>query len=93
MVTHDEGWFQGYGSQRLYYQSWRGEDPAQAGMVIVHGAGDHSGRFDRIVQPVAQSGIAVFAFDLRGFGRSTGKKVISTPGKNTAPICVYLSMW
>lgn len=74
MVTHDEGWFQGYEDQRLYYQSWRGEDLAQAGMVIVHGAGDHSGRFDRIVQPVVQSGIAVFAFDLRGFGRSPGKK-------------------
>jgi acylglycerol lipase len=42
--------------------------------VIVHGLGDHGGRFHSFASELAQSGIAVQAIDLIGHGRSPGKR-------------------
>ncbi|CAN5812471.1 alpha/beta hydrolase [soil metagenome] len=57
----------------LYYRSLR---PAKerAVLVLVHGLGEHSGRYERLSRTLADAGVAVFAFDLRGHGRSPGKR-------------------
>ncbi len=73
-MKHSEGTFQGSGGVALYYQSWLpGGDP-RALLVIVHGQGDHSGRFGRLVEPLVAGGFGVYGFDQRGFGRSPGRK-------------------
>jgi alpha-beta hydrolase superfamily lysophospholipase len=43
-------------------------------MVLVHGLGEHSGRYERVGQLFADAGIAVTAFDLRGHGRTDGRR-------------------
>lgn len=73
-MEHNEGTFPAHQGLELYYQSWLPGGARRAVMAIVHGAGDHSGRFARLVQPLAEQGIGSYAFDLRGFGRSPGKK-------------------
>lgn len=73
-MKHNQATFQGAGSLDLYYQSWRADGVPRAVLVIIHGAGDHSGRFERLVLPLAAQGFTAYAFDLRGFGRSPGKK-------------------
>jgi alpha-beta hydrolase superfamily lysophospholipase len=43
-------------------------------LVIVHGAGDHSGRYSRLVNPLVERGFTVYGYDMRGYGRSPGKR-------------------
>jgi len=40
----------------------------------VHGAGDHSARYERFVTPLVSSGFACYAYDMRGYGRSGGRR-------------------
>ncbi|WP_194842160.1 alpha/beta hydrolase [Gracilibacillus salitolerans] len=55
----------------LFYQTWIPSEP-KAVIIIVHGAGEHSGRYQSISEQCVKQGIAVVAPDLRGFGQSEG---------------------
>jgi lysophospholipase len=57
----------------LYLQGWIPADP-QALLVIVHGLGEHSGRHSEAAANLSSRGIACYAFDLRGHGRSSGPR-------------------
>ncbi len=41
-------------------------------IVIVHGACEHSGRYDHVIETVVEQGWNVVAYDQRGHGRSSG---------------------
>jgi alpha-beta hydrolase superfamily lysophospholipase len=43
-------------------------------LIVVHGLGDHAGRYDEFSAYIAARGIATFALDLRGHGRSGGRR-------------------
>jgi len=58
---------------RIFYRSWE-VDNSKKIVCIVHGLGEHSGRYDHIAQELCNASIAVFALDLRGHGKSEGKK-------------------
>ncbi|MBD2434061.1 MULTISPECIES: alpha/beta hydrolase [Fischerella] len=73
-MTHIEGTFAGAGGLNLYYQSWQPEGELRAIIAIVHGLGAHSGLFINAVQHLLPLGYAVYAFDLRGHGRSPGQR-------------------
>lgn len=61
------------GGVRLFWRSWEPPDPA-ATVLLVHGLGDHSGRWTGIAVSLAAAGLAVHAPDLRGHGRSRGRR-------------------
>lgn len=42
--------------------------------MLVHGIGEHSGRYERVGAHLAARGFDVLAFDNRGFGQSGGKR-------------------
>ncbi len=73
------GTFQGANDLTLFYRRW---DPARApqtapikGVVaIVHGLGEHSGRYCAVVNGLTTAGYAVFAFDNQGHGQSEGQR-------------------
>jgi alpha-beta hydrolase superfamily lysophospholipase len=72
-MTHAEGTFESTDGLNLYYQRWlppHGEP--KTALAIVHGIGEHSGRFQNIVNHFVGRGHAVYALDLRGHGRSPG---------------------
>lgn len=52
---------------------WPVEAP-RAAMLIVHGIGEHSGRYLHVGEFLADSGYDVTAFDNRGFGQSGGRR-------------------
>jgi len=43
-------------------------------VVLAHGQGEHSGRYTRVAEYVTRNGYAFYAQDLRGHGRSAGKR-------------------
>jgi alpha-beta hydrolase superfamily lysophospholipase len=57
----------------LLVRTWRAADP-WAAMLLVHGVGEHSGRYERTGGLFAQAGIDVTSFDLRGNGGSGGRR-------------------
>ncbi len=73
-MKHDEGTFNGYEGLELYYQRWRPEGEPKAVLPIVHGFGEHSGRYGNVVDWFVPKGYAVYGFDLRGHGRSPGPR-------------------
>jgi len=72
-ITHCEGRFKGSLNLDLFYQSWMPQDPKGA-LVIVHGIGDHSSRYSHVGTYFSKHGYAVYAYDQRGNGRSSGRK-------------------
>lgn len=66
--------FTGHGGMNLTYQRWRAEGPPKAILPIVHGYGEHCGRYRNVVDWFVPRGYSVYAFDLRGHGHSPGKR-------------------
>ena len=57
---------------RLAYRAW-----PQAGDIafaVVHGLGEHAGRYDRFAEGMAKHGMGTYALDLRGHGKSPGQR-------------------
>ncbi|NOY54856.1 MAG: alpha/beta hydrolase [Actinobacteria bacterium] len=52
---------------------WPAQGP-KAAMLIIHGLGEHSGRYDHVARFLNKRGIDVTAFDLRGHGLSGGRR-------------------
>jgi acylglycerol lipase len=75
-VEHFEGKFAGVGGLEIYWQAWRDPAPPRANVVISHGAGEHSGRYERVALHLAAEGYAVYALDHRGHGRSAGRRAL-----------------
>lgn len=73
-MKHLEGSFRGSGNLDLFYQSWHPEDQPRAALALVHGFGEHSGRYPNVVNHFVPRGYAVYGFDHRGHGRSPGQR-------------------
>lgn len=77
-MKHREGSFRGAGADgkapELFYQHWRPDDEPRAALAVVHGFAEHSGRYGFLVDHLVGRGFAVHGFDLRGFGRSSGRR-------------------
>jgi alpha-beta hydrolase superfamily lysophospholipase len=58
---------------RLFWRAWEVEQP-RATFAVVHGLGEHSGRYERFARAMAVRGLSVFAVDLRGMGQSEGRR-------------------
>lgn len=80
--THTEGTFRGAGDIEIFWQGWLPPSPAQSGpealpprtVLLVHGLGEHSGRYANVINHLVPKGYAIFALDHRGHGRSGGKR-------------------
>lgn len=55
----------------LWGSVWRPPAP-RAAVSLVHGIGEHSGRYGHVAQALNEAGYALVAFDLRGHGHSGG---------------------
>ena len=68
------GDFAGQGGLRIHWQAWLPEGEARAFLLLAHGYGEHSGRYGHVGERFAANGIAVYALDHRGHGRSQGQR-------------------
>ncbi|MDG2015044.1 MAG: alpha/beta fold hydrolase, partial [Pirellulaceae bacterium] len=58
---------------RIQSRQWLATKP-RATLLLIHGMGDHSGRFGHVAQYLNTQRISVLAPDLRGHGRSDGQR-------------------
>ncbi len=70
----EHGDFYGHDGLRLFRHSWWPEGKTVAHVAVVHGIGEHSGRYAPLAEWFTAQGFAVHGFDLRGHGRSEGQR-------------------
>jgi acylglycerol lipase len=58
----------------LYEQTWLSDHDKKGLVCLVHGLGEHSGRYAHVGKMLADSGYVTTAFDLRGHGKSGGRR-------------------
>lgn len=57
---------------QLFWQAWEPDVQARAMVCLVHGLGEHAGRYTHVADAFTKAGIAMHAIDLRGHGQSKG---------------------
>jgi acylglycerol lipase len=72
-VRARDGSFVGADDVRIAWRAWEPVRPTAA-LIVVHGLGDHAGRYTEFGERMGAAGIATYALDLRGHGRSTGRR-------------------
>ena len=61
------------GSNLMYY-SWLPNKKINVAIGIIHGLGEHSNRYDDFAEYFCKKGFGVYSIDLRGHGKSEGKR-------------------
>jgi alpha-beta hydrolase superfamily lysophospholipase len=71
VIRRSEDWVDGARGDRLFRREWLPEHPERA-LLLAHGMGEHSGRYEHFGAWFATRGCAVHAYDHLGHGRSAG---------------------
>jgi alpha-beta hydrolase superfamily lysophospholipase len=71
--TFDEGFLHSGDHARLYWRRYRPPSP-RATVAVLHGGGDHSGRYPALAGALVRAGFTVALVDLRGHGQSDGRR-------------------
>lgn len=75
VTTRTERSFDGVGGVTIVYDVWTPDVEPRGVVVLSHGLGEHARRYDHVAQRFGQAGLATYALDHRGHGRSGGKRV------------------
>ena len=73
-MLHFEFTIESFDGLNLQGQGWEPEAETSAVVCLVHGLGEHCGRYGHVAEAFNQAGYALVSFDLRGHGRSGGKR-------------------
>jgi alpha-beta hydrolase superfamily lysophospholipase len=72
-MKRTEGYFRGHREYELFYQAWT-PSKVLGTLVVTHGLGEHSECYNRLAQGLSENNWQIFVWDLRGHGRSEGKR-------------------
>lgn len=73
MKVFESGWQNAEGI-KFFVRGWEPEKQIKAVVVLVHGLGEHTGRYLHVGEAFAQAGYVLAGFDVRGHGRSGGAR-------------------
>ena len=73
MKTFETEWTDAQGL-KFYSKGWEPDAHPKAAVALVHGLGDHIGRYEHVGAAFSNAGYALMGFDLRGHGRSGGPR-------------------
>jgi lysophospholipase len=73
-MNESEHRFVSFDKTPIFYRQFEPDRPKKATVLIVHGMGEHGGRYRELAVFLAQQGISSCVPDLRGFGNSGGKR-------------------
>jgi len=74
MSQHHEGTLTAFDGLTIHRQSWLPDGEPKGAVMLVHGLGEHSGRYIHVADRLTSAGYAVHSFDHRGHGKSEGKR-------------------
>jgi alpha-beta hydrolase superfamily lysophospholipase len=69
-----EGSFKSGGDLNIFFRSWRPSGKPRGVVVVVPGFNSHSGYYGWVADQFVARGLAVYAVDLRGRGKSDGER-------------------
>ena len=72
-MDSSDGSFQSGSGANIFYRCWAPAEP-RAVLLLAHGLAEHSGRYGDFASFFANAGIATYALDFPGHGRSDGKR-------------------
>jgi len=70
----NEETFQGVAGFKIFFRSWRSAGRPRGVVVISHGLNAHSGQYRWVADQLSNAGLAVYALDHRGRGKSDGER-------------------
>ena len=73
MRTFESKW-EGNDGITFFMQGWEPDTDPKALIALVHGLGEHTGRYTHVGNVMADAGYAMAGFDLRGHGKSGGAR-------------------
>jgi alpha-beta hydrolase superfamily lysophospholipase len=73
MKTFEWNW-QSRDGLKMFARGWEPDGQPAAVIVLLHGHGEHIGRYAHVGQAFANAGFALLGFDLRGHGLSEGPR-------------------
>lgn len=73
-MQHEEGTLDGVRGVELRWQGWLPAEPPSGVLLLCHGVGEHSGRYESVLDVLVPDGWAVYGVDHRGHGRSGGRR-------------------
>ncbi len=72
-MKEETGYFSSGDGTRIFYRAWNKH--TDACLIVVHGIGEHSGRYQDFAEKLEDIPISIFCLDLRGHGHSEGPRV------------------
>ena len=73
MKMREWGWKSADGLE-MFAQSWEPDETPRAVVCLVHGLGEHSGRYAHVGKAFVEAGFVLTGFDVRGHGKSGGPR-------------------
>jgi alpha-beta hydrolase superfamily lysophospholipase len=70
----NEGRFEGVGGLNIFTRAWRPAGKPRGVVVVVPGFNSHSGYYTWVAEQLVAVGLAAYAIDLRGRGKSDGER-------------------
>jgi alpha-beta hydrolase superfamily lysophospholipase len=72
-ATATEGFIESAGGAKIAYRGWP-QAGAKITFAVVHGLGEHAGRYEAFAKGMARHGMGTFAVDLHGHGKTPGQR-------------------
>lgn len=73
-VEHTKGMWKSFDGIELFTQTWQPESSPKAVINLIHGLGEHTGRYNSWAAMFVEKGYAFRSFDIRGHGHSGGRR-------------------
>lgn len=73
-MRHEDLSWSASDGQQFHAQAWRPDGDTRAVVCLVHGLGEHGGRYVHVAQALCDAGYALLAPDLRGHGQTPGRR-------------------
>jgi acylglycerol lipase len=67
-----ESEFRAQDGQKLFARGWEPEGKPKGVVALIHGLGEHTGRYPHVAEALTKAGYVLAGFDLRGHGRTEG---------------------
>jgi alpha-beta hydrolase superfamily lysophospholipase len=61
-------------SQKIFAHEWKPQSESRAVVTLIHGLGEHTGRYQYVAEILNQAGFGLIGFDIAGHGNSAGTR-------------------